>query len=104
VVIVITPYLVKPVNANQIVLPTDGYRAPNDLERIIGGQLSAGTTGGDRPKPTMVAPSGAVPAVGAFAPGQAAPFPAAPFNQAPRVAPAPSKPKKGGSAAPGFGF
>ncbi len=36
-VIVITPYLVKPVNANQIVLPTDGYqraeRLPADLRR-----------------------------------------------------------------------
>ncbi|KRC78897.1 type II and III secretion system protein family protein [Sphingomonas sp. Root241] len=101
--IVITPYLVKPVNANQIVLPTDGYRAPNDFQRIFGGQLSAGDTGGDRPKPTM-APSSATPAVGAFAPGPAMPVPANPVRQPPKAAPAPSKPKKGGSAVPGFGF
>ncbi|WP_363321756.1 type II and III secretion system protein family protein [Sphingomonas sp.] len=100
-VIVITPYLVKPVNANQIVLPTDGYKAPNDFERIIGGDLVGNKAGGDRPKPTM-APSGATPTVGAFAPGPALPTPSAP--QPAKAAPAPSRPKKGGAAAPGFGF
>ena len=64
-VIVITPYLVKPVNANDIVLPTDGYKAPTDLGRILLGQLGGGTTGGDRPKPTMAAPAGGEPAFGA---------------------------------------
>ncbi len=34
-VIVVTPYLVKPVNANQIALPTDGYHAPNDFDRVF---------------------------------------------------------------------
>ncbi|WHU00829.1 MULTISPECIES: type II and III secretion system protein family protein [unclassified Sphingomonas] len=100
-VIVITPYLVKPVNANQIVLPTDGYRAPNDLERVLLGSLSGKDKTNDRPKPSM-APADGQPAVGAFSP--------APTNQpvAPvQVAPAPTnnrKQKKGGSAAPGFGF
>ncbi|NIJ21011.1 pilus assembly protein CpaC [Sphingomonas naasensis] len=100
-VIVITPYLVKPVNANQIVLPTDGYKAPDDFERIIGGDLVGNKAGGDRPKPSM-APSGATPTVGAFAPGPA--LPAAPAPQPAKAAPAPSRPKKGGAAAPGFGF
>jgi len=50
-VIVVTPYLVKPVNANQIVLPTDGYRAPNDAARILGGQLAEGRNGVRRPVP-----------------------------------------------------
>ncbi|MFX7922499.1 hypothetical protein ABTK16_19335, partial [Acinetobacter baumannii] len=49
-VIVITPYLVKPVNANEIKLPTDGYEAPTDLGRVFLGQLGTGKTGGDRPK------------------------------------------------------
>ena len=100
-VIVITPYLVKPVNANQIVLPTDGYKAPDDFERIIGGDLVGNKAGGDRPKPTM-APSGATPTVGAFAPGPA--LSAAPTSQPVKTVPAPSRPKKGGAAAPGFGF
>ena len=50
-VIVVTPYLVNPVDANQIKLPTDGYQAPNDVQRIFGNMQSDGRTGGDRPKP-----------------------------------------------------
>jgi pilus assembly protein CpaC len=101
-VIVITPYLVKPVNANQIVLPTDGYKAPDDFERIIGGDLVGNKAGGDRPKP-MMAPSGsATPTLGAFAPGPAAPLATAPRPA--KAAPVSSRPKKGGAAAPGFGF
>ena len=57
-VIVVTPYLVKPVNANQIVLPTDGYQAPTDLGRVFMGQLQSGD-GRDRPKPSVVAPNAA---------------------------------------------
>ena len=37
-VIVITPYLVKPVDANSIVLPTDGYKAPTDAEPRVAGR------------------------------------------------------------------
>jgi pilus assembly protein CpaC len=100
-VIVITPYLVKPVNANQIVLPTDGYKAPDDLQRLLGGQLGGGTSGGDRPKP-MMAPNGETgPSVGAMSPvpvTPAAPAPSQPAKAQP-------KSKKGAaSAAPGFGL
>jgi pilus assembly protein CpaC len=101
-VIVITPYLVKPVNANQIALPTDGYKAPDDFERIIGGDLVGNKSGGERPKPSMAPSGSATPTLGAFAPGLAQPTRSAP--QPAKAAPAPSKPKKGGSAAPGFGF
>ena len=66
-VIIITPYLVKPVNANEIVMPTDGYKAPTDIDRILLGKLGGGTTGGDRPKPTM-APANSAPAFGDAAP------------------------------------
>ncbi|WP_083671840.1 type II and III secretion system protein family protein [Sphingomonas montana] len=52
-VIVVTPYLVKPVDANRIVLPTDGYRSPNDAARILGGQLAEGTNA-RRPVPRAV--------------------------------------------------
>ena len=52
-VIVVTPYLVKPVSANEIKLPTDAYQVPNDLSRLLVGQESAGVTGGDRPKPRL---------------------------------------------------
>jgi pilus assembly protein CpaC len=51
-VIVVTPYLVNPVDANDIKLPTDGYSAPNELQRILGNELHDGKSGGDRPKPS----------------------------------------------------
>ncbi len=66
-VIVVTPYLVKPVNANQIVLPTDGYQAPTDLGRVFMGQLQSGD-GRDRPKPSVAAPSAAPGMSGASLP------------------------------------
>jgi pilus assembly protein CpaC len=47
-VIVVTPYLVKPVSADQITLPTDKYRSTDDVDRLIsskvygeGGETSA---------------------------------------------------------------
>jgi pilus assembly protein CpaC len=103
-VIVITPYLVKPVNANQIVLPTDGYKAPNDFDRIFLGQLGGGTSGAERPKPMMAPPAGVAgePAVGALNPGPLMPQPA-PGNREPAKAVMPSKKKSVASAGPGFG-
>jgi pilus assembly protein CpaC len=65
-VIIVTPYLVKPVSANQIVLPTDGYKSPTDAERILGGQSFSGKSDFERPKPTMAAPVTAGPAVSAL--------------------------------------
>ncbi|RYE04167.1 MAG: type II and III secretion system protein family protein [Sphingomonadales bacterium] len=105
-VIVITPYLVKPVNANQIVLPTDGYKAPDDFQRIFGGQLS-GSTPADRPKPSMANPNGQ-PSVGAMAPAPMTPA-AAPQKQERPAKADPQRPSKnskktGAAAAPGFGF
>lgn len=51
-VIVVTPYLVNPVDANDIKLPTDGYQNPNDIERVLGNMDAGGKSGGDRPKPS----------------------------------------------------
>lgn len=51
-VIVVTPYLVNPVDANDIKLPTDGYQNPNDIERVLGNMSVGGKSGGDRPKPS----------------------------------------------------
>lgn len=50
-VIVVTPYLVNPVNAADIKLPTDGFNAPNDLQRILGNVTSDGQSGVSRPVP-----------------------------------------------------
>ena len=38
-VILVTPYLVKPVDEPVMAAPTDGYEAPNDIERILEGRL-----------------------------------------------------------------
>ncbi|MFN3474345.1 MAG: type II and III secretion system protein family protein [Blastomonas sp.] len=57
-VIVVTPYLVKPVNANDIKLPTDAFQTPDDLQRLINSQQSDGISGGDRPKPSVAPPEG----------------------------------------------
>ena len=116
-VIVITPYLVKPVNnVADIHLPTDGYQAPTDLGRVLMGQLGSGTTGGTRPTPTVAAPSGGAPAFGANAPVLPATPPAsvatvptetpAPRREEPVAVSAPPQPKAkkgaGAAAAPGF--
>lgn len=55
--IVVTPYLVKPVSANQISLPTDGYRAPDDFQNFFGGQSFEGVTGGSRPTSKSAPPA-----------------------------------------------
>jgi pilus assembly protein CpaC len=60
-VIIITPYLVKPVDARDIALPTDGYRNANDAQRLLGNQLHAGKSGASRPKPTAAAPTTVTP-------------------------------------------
>ena len=56
-VIIVTPYLVQPVNANDIKLPTDGYRSPNIGQQLLGNMMSDGQSGGIRPHPTS-APQG----------------------------------------------
>lgn len=103
--IVITPYLVKPVNANEVVLPTDGYQAPTDLGRVFLGKLGGGTTGGDRPKPTMAAPNAVPPAFGANAPVAPGDAPAQEARRPEDKAVLPKKSKKNAEApAPGFSF
>ena len=83
--IVVTPYLVNPVPASKIVLPTDGYKTPTELGRIFMGDMYKGATE-SRPVPTT-APSQTIarPAFGASLQAQ------------------PAKKAAGGtSAAPGF--
>ena len=62
-VIVVTPYLVRPVDANDIVLPTDGFRKPTEFQRLLGFQQSDGVSGEDRPKPRAVETTPAAPAI-----------------------------------------
>jgi pilus assembly protein CpaC len=55
-VIIVTPYLVKPVSANEIALPTDGYKGATDAQRLLMGQTFSGKTGQKRPMPTPADP------------------------------------------------
>lgn len=61
-VIIVTPYLVKPVDANRIMLPSDGFKASNDANRLLRDQRYR--VGEEPAKPAPVGRGGqaAVPA------------------------------------------
>ncbi len=64
--IIVTPYLVKPVSANDIKLPTDGLQTPTDLQNFLLGKDFSGKTGAERAKPKMAPPTTVpAPSVGA---------------------------------------
>ena len=91
-VIVVTPYLVNPMDANQVVLPTDGFSAPNDLQRILGNVDSGMQSRAPAAHPTAAPSAIQAPGIGAADP-----------------VPAPGRKAKSGkrsadaaSAAPGF--
>ena len=101
-VIVITPYLVRPVSADQIVLPTDGFRSPTDLQRLMTNGIADGESGARRPMPTLEnAPAG--PPSDAPAPGPST------MAAPPAGAIAADRPRRNSAhneqveAAPGFG-
>ena len=51
-VIIVTPSLVKPVDAKDIKLPTDGYRTANEIDQLLGYRNNSGVSGEQRPGPT----------------------------------------------------
>lgn len=63
-VIVVTPYLVNPVDASEIKYPTDGYMSPNMLQQLFGNMNNDGKSGGDRPKPKAAQDQVVTPKVG----------------------------------------
>jgi pilus assembly protein CpaC len=99
-VIVITPYLVKPVNAGDIKLPTDGFKAPTDAERVLLGQTHSGTSGEQRPIPTTAPSSGPVIGSTQLPAGPSLPAPA----QQAKALPANGPKTAAASATPGFSF
>lgn len=62
-VIIVTPYLVKPVDAKDIKLPTDGYRSASELEQFLGYQNNSGVSGEQRPGPVSSQPEAPQPKV-----------------------------------------
>jgi len=62
-VIIVTPYLVRPVSG-QLADPTQGYRAPNDAQMILGGQTFGGVSGraaGEPPAARVAVPAPGAP-------------------------------------------
>ena len=100
-VVVVTPYLVRPVNASQIALPTDGYRHAGDPERILEGEEHQGRSGESRPLPASSAPRTVSPGIGQV--GNAVPPQPAPVQQAQRP-PAIAPTRTSAAAQPGFAF
>jgi len=100
-IVVVTPYLVRPVSANQVALPTDGHRNPDEGQRLLVGRENAGITGEQRPGPSAAPPRTVTPGIGAT--GDAG---AANARQQPvREGRAPAPPQQGrGPAQPGFSF
>lgn len=70
-VIVVTPYLVNPVDAGQIALPTDGFNSPNELQRLLGNMDNDGVSGAKRPAPSQAPSAAGGQAVGAADPSGA---------------------------------
>jgi len=93
-VIVVTPYLVKPMNASDVRLPTDGFRNADVGQGLFLQQGNDGISGARAPMPSR-APGGTVPAPGPQAMASPAPVVASADNR---------KAGKSGAAAPGFSF
>ncbi len=60
-VIVVTPYLVRPVSANEIVLPTDGFRNATAAQRLLLNGVADGQSDTARPMPQLAPAPGNPP-------------------------------------------
>jgi pilus assembly protein CpaC len=96
--VVVTPYLVRPVSANQVVLPTDGYRNPDEASRLLLGTTNA-SRNEPRPMPSAAEPRTVTPGITT---GAATP-PSQNRQAAGSHAPA-AQPTATASAQPGFSF
>ena len=94
-VIVVTPYLVKPVNANDIRLPTDGYLKPTEYQRLLQYREGDAAEGAIRPMPTATG-DGSAP--------QVSHGPAQPGEQVAKAPAEARRNEKTAAAQPGFSF
>ncbi len=99
-VIIVTPYLVQPVNAADIKLPTDGYRSATEFQQLLGYQNNSGVSGEERPGPTAAQPDAPNPTVGSVDP--AAILPNAPQEPRRSEKKGRSSEREAKAAAPGF--
>jgi pilus assembly protein CpaC len=104
-VIVVTPYLVRPVsNPSQIALPTDGHRNPDEAQRLLIGQSNDSRSGEQRPIPTVGPGRTAAPGVITGDASPSAPSPAPPAREVSAAAAPPPQQPRAASAQPGFNF
>ncbi|HEY0014191.1 MAG TPA: type II and III secretion system protein family protein [Allosphingosinicella sp.] len=104
-VIIVTPYLVRPVNARDIALPTDGFRSANDASRLLLDRQHS-SRNDPRPGPTVATPQTVAPGIGApsaaaVQPAHAAPAPARGVQARSQAS---AQPSAAPAAAPGFNF
>ncbi len=99
--VVVTPYLVKPVNANEIALPTDGFRQAGDFEGLVVDKRDDSRSGEQRPGPVKLPAQTVAPGVTAV--GSAAPV-RTPVRPAPARQTAKAVTPPASSASPGFTF
>lgn len=90
--IVITPYLVKPISDSEIKLPTDGLHSANDAERVLLGKLTKTDHDTNRPMPTIAPPSANGPEMGSVS------------DAAPATNKGDKATAQASAAAPGFSF
>jgi pilus assembly protein CpaC len=109
-VIIVTPYLVRPVSAGQIALPTDGFRSAPTVDRVLLDRQDASRTGERRPGPTAATPQVVAPGIGGQPSAAAAPIPASPpqRQERRRADAGQAQPRQQAqaapAAAPGFNF
>ena len=102
-VIVVTPYLVKPVDASDIKLPTDGFRAATELQSLLGFRENDGVSGATRPMPSVEEGEVPSPSVSQIDPAAIMPGPAQQDRQANGNGPKRKKDRRADAAAtPGF--
>lgn len=99
-VIIVTPYLVKPVNGNDIALPTDGYQSPNEFERLVGFQQNGNTADPSARKPSAKDRNAPPPEVSPIEP--LAVLPAAPAADGKKSKKKKKSDERADAAAPGF--
>jgi pilus assembly protein CpaC len=103
-VIIVTPYLVKPVDAKDIKLPTDGFHAANEFQQLLGYKENAGVSGESRPAPSAADPDAPAPKVSAADPAAIVPTGEEKPRRADKKSRRPDRAAKadGSAAVPGF--
>jgi pilus assembly protein CpaC len=102
-VILVTPYLVRPMESRAATMPVDGYRTPTDAQRLLGGQFHSGKSNQRSPKPVL-APPRTVPAALPARPSLSYPGTSGAQSGSAPVAPARPGGTRANKANPGFSF